>query len=403
MIVDLNISYISGRLSGEIIYCNLVDETNTILLSSLFRIIKVEGVNEGIRKTIEFTKTAEEDSITLGQKCHELYIYELITTMKQVVITFESIAPFCIADRNAEISEDRIHLRAEYLQYYPFLISSKYDKEKAENLQLLREYKFNPIVLIGFEEFDVVNENDGRTICSLEFMPYILIAYKKSSSYCCEKGLYKFYVYNKKELKSANKLIKKADDITNWYNNYIFHERKTGEHKTLISLSNKKMVMGYWRGDIILFDKIFYGHKTIGLFAHEFAHNWAYCTDNIESRTDRVLEEGCAEICTLFYLYHNSRIGYYLYLHTALKWEKKREIFMQEDNKSFYCHSRGIRLFYNIYIKYGEAKTIDLIKHFCYSDDRTINGFLQEIRNNENKEIYDYIKEQIVISTRIYQ
>jgi len=225
-----------------------------------------------------------------------------------------------------------------------------------------------------------------------------IIALKKGAYQAANTGNFNFYYLNEVEKAYADAYTSNYDAIMRYYSSLF--GKKDISKIDIVSLDIEEGGGAYFRKELIVIDKINVSDDTaeikrnvIGLLGHELGHNW-FSGANSSAWEDWLNETG-AEWAALLYILSLSDNGFFEdHLSWAKESYKNTPVIKSPDGKrpNEGVHTRGVMLFYEIYLKYGADAIIKIMQTLANVKVHTTDNFLAELRAKTGGEISGIIE-----------
>jgi len=230
-----------------------------------------------------------------------------------------------------------------------------------------------------------------------------IIALKEGQYHLASTGNFFFYYMNENEKDYANYYITSYNAIMEYLTS-IFGKRSI--HKmSIVSLGREDGGGAYFRKELMVIDKIDVSEdkeqirqSVIGLLGHELGHNWFMGADT--STWEDWLNETCAEWAALLYIHSlNDKVFFENRLSTANENYMDTPMIKSSDGTrpSDGVHTRGVMMFYEIYLQYGMETIITILKIFIDMKEKNTKSFLSELKMKIGIEIPEKIEKALTI------
>ena len=230
-----------------------------------------------------------------------------------------------------------------------------------------------------------------------------IIALKKGSYHVANTGNFYFYYLDEAEKEYADCYVSNYGGIMDYFIS-IFGKRDINK-MSVVSLDLDKPGGAYFRDELMVIDKIDVSEdkekirqSVIGLLGHELGHNWFTGADTT-TWEDWLNETGAEWAALLYILSLNDTEFFEKQLSRSKENYKDTPIIRSSDGKRPVdgVHTRGVMMFYEIYLRYGIEKMITILKTFINLEEKTTANFLSELRIKMGNEIPDKIERGLTI------
>ena len=237
-----------------------------------------------------------------------------------------------------------------------------------------------------------------------------IIALKKGHYNVDGTGNFNFYYLNEAEKPYADNYIYYYDDIMKYYSS-VFGKRDM-KKIDIVSLDFEKGGGGYFRKELVVIEKTHISEDkneirehTISFLGHELGHNWFTGADTT-SWEDWLNETG-AEWAMLLYILSLDEKDFF-----------EKHIMQIKGNEDYVntsvikpldlkrpaggVHTRGVMMFYEIYLKYGTETMLKILQVFAGMKETgkeiTTDYFLSELRIKVDNEISKLIERGLTMN-----